>query len=358
MDILGIAEEAKRDLTMLANFIQDGMEALNENLATVRRFADSADGAVKSVNLWGWQMKLLSAGLFVLPSFLATGVGLVMLDVDVKPYQKSLTYFFMPLFTVTIIACYIVCCAILPLSASAADACSGGGDVRGGPDDTALTVYRNLRGNDTGLIFELFGFYTQQCNPEYYPFGFLGTYLNDLDTALGSTNDAVSAMKDNQALLELRCGRKFDGILEIVNDMNVNLKLLRRQADVSLDLVKCENINQLYVNTVHEAGCTYSVDALAWIFASSLVISVCGLIMIMLRSAYYPVEQLELGESWITKPEPPKGSDSVDSTELCSKKTPDQPAVPKAPSSAVAATVRVSPGYDDEFELGQADGEF
>eukprot|EP00579_Thalassiosira_antarctica_P002882 CAMPEP_0201877042 /NCGR_PEP_ID=MMETSP0902-20130614/8555_1 /ASSEMBLY_ACC=CAM_ASM_000551 /TAXON_ID=420261 /ORGANISM="Thalassiosira antarctica, Strain CCMP982" /LENGTH=562 /DNA_ID=CAMNT_0048404409 /DNA_START=36 /DNA_END=1724 /DNA_ORIENTATION=+ len=358
MDIMGIADQAKSDLTMLENFISDGLEALNENLSLVRGFTSSADKATKAIVFWGWEMKLLVAGLFILPSFLAVGVGLVMLDVDVEPYQKALTYFFMPLFGMTIIACYIVCCAILPVSATSADACSGGGTVSGGPDDTVLTVYRNLLGDDTGLIFQFVGFYTQQCNPEYYPFDFLSTYLNDLDKAVDSTDTALSALEDNQELLESQCDRNFDRVLDIVEDMNDNLRLLRQQADLSLDLVKCENINQLYVNTVHEAGCTYSVDAMAWIFASTLVISVCGLIMIMLRSAYYPVEYLEIGDSWVTKPVPTK-SESQDSAEST-----DPVVVRKVAHSAVtvstAATppmdipqsVKVSQVRDDEFEMG------
>ena len=37
------------------------------------------------------------------------------------------------------------------------DICTGGGSVHGGPDDTVLTVYRNLRGNDTGILFQFVG---------------------------------------------------------------------------------------------------------------------------------------------------------------------------------------------------------
>ena len=162
MDIVGIAEQAQTDLTMLADFIADGLAVLNENLATVRTFTDSASNATKQVQFWDWEMKLLAAGLFILPSFLAVGVGLVMLDLDIKAYQSLLTYFFMPLFVLTTIACYVVCCAVLPISATSADACSGGGTVYGGPDDTVLTIYRNLRGDDNGLIFQFMGFYTQQ----------------------------------------------------------------------------------------------------------------------------------------------------------------------------------------------------
>ena len=139
-----------------------------------------------------------------------------MLDLDVQPYQRALETFFMPLFAATIIACFIVCWAILPILASAADACSGGGNVRGGPDDTVLTVYRNLAGEDLGSITNFVGFYTQQCNPDYYPFKFLSTYLNGLDNAIGYTSDAVSAFGDYEELLEAQCGRKFGNVLDVV----------------------------------------------------------------------------------------------------------------------------------------------
>lgn len=198
MDIMGTAGQAQADLTMLADFIAEGTSTLNDNLALASEFTASARGATETVEWWGWRMKLLVSGLFILPAFLAVGVGLVMLDVDVKPYQNALTYFFMPLFGLTVVASYIVCCLILPASASSADVCSGGGEVQGGPDDTVLTVYRNLVGNDNELILQFVGFYTQQCRPEYHPFDFLSSYLNDLDTAIDSTADAVDAVQANK----------------------------------------------------------------------------------------------------------------------------------------------------------------
>lgn len=387
MDITGIATSAQRDLTMLANFIGDGLATLDETLGSVKGFTKSAQETTRELEFWGWQMKLLAAGLFVLPSFLAVGVGLIMLDVDNKPYQMALTYFFMPLFGVTIVCCFVVCCLMLPASATAADACSGGGMVRGGPDDTVLTVYRNLRGDDDGLlIFQFVAFYTQRCDREYYPFGFLGEYLDQLDEAMESTEYASSALGDNQGLLESQCGRNFDGVLEIVDEMHDNLVLLRRQVDYSLDLVKCENINSLYVNTVHEAGCTYSVDALAWIFASSLVVSVCGLIMIMLRAAYYPTEHLELSDTWSTKsPSPSKTMESASPSRKGASRDSEEgtasdisrgrravgsaaPAPPKpevvapareeTPPMVIPQSIKVEQVHEDEFEIGHLVKEF
>ena len=245
IDIMPIAEKAKTDLTMLATFISQGLQTLKEVLTQLRSGLNNVDDTLESVDFWGWHMKLLAAGLFILPSFLIVGVGLVMLDLDVKPYQKALTYFIMPLFTLTVIVTYVFCSVTLPAAAASSDACTGGGQVAGGPDDTLLTVYRNLMGDDTGIIMPLFTltvivtyvfcsvtlpaaaassdactgggqvaggpddtlltvyrnlmgddtgimfmfamFYTQRCQPNYYPFGILDRYFNDLDAAITST---------------------------------------------------------------------------------------------------------------------------------------------------------------------------
>lgn len=111
----------------------------------------------------------------------------------------------------------------------------------------------------------------------------------------------VETIGDNLATLQLQCGRQFDSVLKLVEDTNLNLRNLQKNANLALDLFQCKNINELYVNTVHEAGCTYSVDAMAWMLACSIVISVCGLTMIMLRSSYYPEQYLGMSEKLITK---------------------------------------------------------
>jgi hypothetical protein len=132
--------------------------------------------------------------------------------------------------------------------------------------------------------------------------------------------------------------------------MNNNLKLLKEQAVRARDLVKCENINELYVNTFHQAGCTYSVEAMGWIFASSLVISVCGLIMIMLRSAYYPVQHLDLGDMWIKSPTSTEraSDDSYENSDPISKKQIAKGVVPEVRRSSPPMFVAE---WDDENEI-------
>jgi hypothetical protein len=308
LDIIQIANTAKMDLINLADFINDGLITLETNIDLVQNITYTTNTVLDGIDFWGWQMKLISIGLFIFPALFALGVGLVMLKMHIQPYLCALSYCFMPAFAVTIIACYVICCLVLPLSAITADACSGGGTIHGGPDDTVLTIYRNLRGDDIGTMFQFTAYYTQQCNPIYYPLVFISKYLNDLDEAIYSTNDAATQLRTNQVILELLCGREFDDVLVLLADMSNNLKLLQGQAKTSLDLVTCEKVNTLYVNTFHEAGCTYSVDALGWIFFTSLIISIFGLIIIMLRSAYYPVEYISHETNKSTQPTTSKDS--------------------------------------------------
>ena len=189
IDVTSIAEKAKSDLTMLATFISDGLQTVKDALTVTGATLSNIDDVISYVNFWGWQTKLLAAGLFILPSSLIIGVGLAMLDLDIKPYQRALTYCIMPLFVLTVTATFIFCSLTIPIAAATADACSGGGKVAGGPDDTLLTIYRNLEGEDTGLLFLFVMHYTQRCLPIYYPFEILDNYFRDIDTAIVSTGE-------------------------------------------------------------------------------------------------------------------------------------------------------------------------
>lgn len=62
VDIMGIAHQARSDLTMLANFIRDGVETLNKNLSLLRIYTNRVNDATHTIEFWDWQMKLLCSG--------------------------------------------------------------------------------------------------------------------------------------------------------------------------------------------------------------------------------------------------------------------------------------------------------
>lgn len=198
------------------------------------------------------------------------------------------------------------------------DVCVGSGSIAGGPDDTILTAYQNILGMDSKMAFLLVGkyillfyemlvahsflirfpalhhhhlkaYYTQGCAADYYPFDSLGTYFDQLDAAQTSLDKLINVLNGNLDFIQKQCGSDgFTPFLVVARSMRENLQLLKSTVDEALNLVNCEDINRMYVNAVHDAGCTESPAAMYWIFVSLMVISVCGMTMISLRSAYLP----------------------------------------------------------------------
>ena len=137
----------------------------------------------------------------------------------------------------------------------------------------------------------------QGCVQDYYPFDFLGTYFDQLEKAQTSIDQLIKTLNGNLDFVQKECGTDgFAPFLILAKSMNKNLELLKETVDEALSLVNCEDINRMYVNAVHDAGCTKSPNALAWVYGSLLVISVCGMIMITLRASYLPSVYVETQE--------------------------------------------------------------
>ena len=58
MDIMGIAQQAKTDLTMLADFIKEGLVVLDDTLETARGALVSANNVNDTIQFWDWQESL------------------------------------------------------------------------------------------------------------------------------------------------------------------------------------------------------------------------------------------------------------------------------------------------------------
>lgn len=94
--------------------------------------------------------------------------------------------------------------------------------------------------------------------------------------------------------LESRCGTEFLTINYLLDDVADKLVVLEDSADRTFDLISCGSINPIYVNTFHKAACAESASGLSWMFASLMVISICGMTMLTLRSAVF--EELTLND--------------------------------------------------------------
>ncbi|KAL7464482.1 hypothetical protein ACHAXS_004819, partial [Conticribra weissflogii] len=317
INLVDVAIETRMALNALANFVYDYLLALRQGLAKAMSLAVGAETAFSEVQLVGWPVLVLAVALFILPAIFVIGVGFAMLDIKIKLFQLLLSYVFLPIFTVVISLCIIGCCVLLPVGVVNADVCTGGGNLLNGPDDTILTVYQNLLGMDSTLVFLLVAYYTQRCEADFYPYNFLDKYFDQLHEAQSALEKLIRVLQGNLDYIEQRCGSDgFAPFLILAKSMKQNLDLLKSTVDQALMLVNCEDINRMYVNAIHDAGCTKSPVAISWIFGSLMAISVFGLIMITLRASYLPTVYVILPELANEKKVTPSEQESVSKGEI------------------------------------------
>ena len=173
------------------------------------------------------------------------------------------------------------------LTTANSDMCSGGEDFPS-PDGTILEVLRQQGyDNPNSIIFQSIAYYTGGCRTPF-PFVFLREYLDELNLAMNST-DVLRNSVDSIGIEELEelCGAGFASLNTLLDDVADKLVILTDSADLTFDLISCSNINPIYVNTFHKAACTESASGLSWVFSSLLVISICGMTMLTLRSAMF-----------------------------------------------------------------------
>jgi len=75
------------------------------------------------------------------------------------------------------------------------------------------------------------------------------------------------------------------------------MRVLLESVARALDLVSCERVVPIYHKAVYDGACRYSVNGVMWVFAASLVMAISGLIMLLFRSAYKPVQVQYAGEA-------------------------------------------------------------
>lgn len=90
--------------------------------------------------------------------------------------------------------------------------------------------------------------------------------------------------------LSLECGIEYSRIAQLLNSLLAQTSILMESSFRGMDLISCPNIVPLYTNAVYGASCETSIQAATWTFACALLVSFFGMVCIMFRGAYYPID--------------------------------------------------------------------
>jgi len=286
-DFDAMAHSAIDLLNQLGNFIFDNVAAVQTGIDSSLQTSADIDRQLSKVDINDWQSLIIIIPFVVLTSFLL--VGLMMSTYRISPpwFTCLISWFFIPFFAVMVTLAYVASSLTALASVSNADFCSGG--VEQSPDQTVRDILRTRGFSTNDIVSKSVYFYISQCQtPD--PWLFLNNYTSQIDVAETTVTDLNKAIKavsiDGLTFL---CGKNFTAYEVLLNTMETNLGILRKDAASVLDLLSCDRIVPIYTRTVYDGTCTYSISGLTWTFASFFIIAFMGMLMLTFRAAFYEV---------------------------------------------------------------------
>mmetsp|Transcript_2743 Transcript_2743/g.5913 ORF Transcript_2743/g.5913 Transcript_2743/m.5913 type:complete len:510 (-) Transcript_2743:255-1784(-) len=293
VDFDGIAKETVAHLDTLHDFVEDEMVEFQSFLGQVEDVTKSIDQSLALYGVSEWKVMIYVLPVITLSGLLLIGLLMAWFEVSFKEYQFLTKYVFVPLFGIVVALSWIVCSLFALLSVTNSDFCSGGATANysPSPEGTILEILNEQGVNPNSTVHAAVKFYIDGCLTSF-PFGIIEDFKFEVDNAFNFTLDFKGALGGvgKEKLVQI-CGDEvdFDGLKNLLDEIGKTLKSFATLLVKTRRFLSCESINHLYTNTFHEGTCNHAITGLAWAFSSLLIISFCGMLMIMFRASLYHV---------------------------------------------------------------------
>lgn len=324
-------------LEILNNFI---LGLITNFETTYAQFIDKKDDVdyvldeIQSNTKWLAYL-VLPVGIFAF--IFSFGTSLVWKDKSSTCFQKLQSWILLPLFLLMIILFVIVGLVIYPSGIVNSDFCLGAdglhitdNNTSSGVDDFVNRNTTTLGVNNMNTSLRLLNDSTSNPSPEasimailratniynidysiiqYYiegcrnkdPFADIRIYEQNLTNTRNQLTNFTNLLTNRNLLpqLEVSCQRNYTSVLTMLRNFTDVIDILRNFTGSALDLVNCQHVNKIYVSFVHDTTCRDVPTGITWMFATFIIISVCGVVMITLRSAWGDTAGVENNNTFI-----------------------------------------------------------
>lgn len=259
---------------------------------SVIQITSKVEDSTADLDVTDWEALLVLIPLTMIPCLLVALTILAHFDVL---FPLWVVHFVLtPLLIVEVILCIVLASFALAGASANADFClPPPSDVYAlkSPDTTIFRLLDDQGYGTEEFAREVADYYLNQCAPHVAdPYDFLREHLPSLDEAEASIKGLIKSFSEDGTLLamSLYCNRDFVGLEALLASMETVIDVLLEAITRTIDLTSCARIVPIYHRAFYDGACNYSLSALMWIFSSSIILSITGLVMILLRSAVKP----------------------------------------------------------------------
>eukprot|EP00586_Coscinodiscus_wailesii_P022786 CAMPEP_0172497228 /NCGR_PEP_ID=MMETSP1066-20121228/96904_1 /TAXON_ID=671091 /ORGANISM="Coscinodiscus wailesii, Strain CCMP2513" /LENGTH=547 /DNA_ID=CAMNT_0013269875 /DNA_START=144 /DNA_END=1787 /DNA_ORIENTATION=- len=243
---------------------------------------------------WQWWQAIPIIAFMVCSSIFIVGTALAWAEISCGFFQCMQSWIVLPIFTILTLASWIAAAVFALGMVGNADMCSGG-KAPGSPDATVVSLMNELQMDPYSLVYGSVEYIVEGCRAET-PFLFVSNYQSAVSIAASTTQTYVNTLDNlGTEYLQQNCAGDVTSIQGTLQLLETNLSEQSKNTLEAISLTDCQPLNEIYVQAAHDATCDYSVTALIWIFASLMVLAVCGLTVITLRAAWLHIKRHDVG---------------------------------------------------------------
>lgn len=264
---------------------QDG--GTNDDLGTLLNVTMQIERYLDAANDYDYTVKLFVLVLVVLCSFSIYGLILLRCNRSSIGTQRFLAYIIVPLFTLVILAGAVFTGAASSVAIMNADYCSGG-IYPGSAEGTMEAILIELGHTPGSIMYDAFVFYKEGCLEGDNPFEFLNKDLNDVTVGLSAASAVESYIEGiGLDVVNEMCGEDIRPFLKSTQHLTEALETALSGLGRSIDFTSCSRVRPIYRRVFYGPTCQESVQGLTNIFASLIVISFFGMMLLSVRASLY-----------------------------------------------------------------------
>lgn len=286
------AEEILALLNQIDDFIQEPAGELDSVVRKGQNLTSNVSDGLSDVKLrrlqigFGVPFTIVPFVMLVLMGMVAMGHG--------GPTMNTITsYVMLPILSILTAFLVILTLGFAIGGIVNGDFCSGGQEKT--PEETLTQIMIARQIEPTRLQYQMAEYMIYGCdittpNPmdEFTNFEEriekATTQLKDFDVTIQEIGIENIARRLNKNMDD------FEGIMESLRERSKDMGGLLLKV---LDGLACLTIYAIYNEVVNDATCDKSLKGLTWAFASLLIMSLSGMMMLTFRSVLYPVEEEE-----------------------------------------------------------------
>eukprot|EP00533_Pseudo-nitzschia_delicatissima_P008040 CAMPEP_0116084042 /NCGR_PEP_ID=MMETSP0327-20121206/3592_1 /TAXON_ID=44447 /ORGANISM="Pseudo-nitzschia delicatissima, Strain B596" /LENGTH=629 /DNA_ID=CAMNT_0003574963 /DNA_START=323 /DNA_END=2212 /DNA_ORIENTATION=- len=296
--VRSVGEDTYDAMVELDDFIEGYLIDVEEGVNQTSQFTTRIENIVGQAQFTNnWKVTAIVFPYFITPAFILVAVCMGWFDVFSEGFYTFITWVIMPLLVILTLAAICASGWMVIFLQANTDLCMPT------PEDTILRILHTLnlapssedtssadQGAGGDFFYDIVVFYSNQCTTEN-PWEFLEGHYSDLARGKNILGEFIQSIEDTTlGQLSQECGHEYGPIVELLIQLQDLINVLAQTSIRALNLMSCGNIVPLYTRAVYEATCTMGPVGQTWMFSCTVAIAFFGMMAIMFRGAYYPID--------------------------------------------------------------------